>query len=133
MKGTIILRNPIKINGKKVETLKYDTEKITSDDFFDACTRAGSGSANPFAGTTFIEKDHKTHLYLGFYAVVNANKDVTIEDMLRITGFDLIQFTNIGALFTVGLDRQPEETSEETSEPTAEDSQSAPTKSEGGE
>ncbi len=129
MKGTIVLRNPIKINGKKVEKLKYDTEKITPDDFFDSCTRATSG-AGLMSGTTFIERDHKTHLYFGMYSVVEENKEVTIEDMLRITGYDVIQLTNIGAFFTLGLERRPGETSDETSEHTAEDSQSAPTKSE---
>ena len=129
MKGTITLRNPIKVDGKKVDSLSYDTEKITMDDYFEACDKAAGKGGSPFEGETFIEKDHKVHLYLGFYAVVEENKGITIEDMTRIKGFDLIQFTNIGTLFTLGLEGQKEETSEGTSEPTQEDSPSPRTKS----
>ncbi len=129
MKGKVILRNPIKIDGKEVKELAYDAEKITMDDFFDACDKASKGIASPVSGNTFIEHDHKTHVYLGFYAVVKENDGIAIEDMERIRGFDIIQFTNIGTLFTLGLEGQKEETSEGTSEPTPEDSQSPRTRS----
>lgn len=122
MKGEIPLRNPIKINGKKVSKLTYDTEKISIDDVLDAY-------AHSKERTYAVEQDHGVSLYLGFYAVIKENKEIDIEDLKRLVGFDLIQLTNIGSLFSIGWVGPKADSSEETSEPTADDSQSAPTKS----
>ena len=122
MKGKITLRNPIKIDGKKVKEITYDTEKITIDDYLAAIERGGRTGLS-------IETDYGAHLQLGFAAVVGANPDIAVEDLQRITGYDLIQFTDVGMLFTRGREDQMVKPSEETSEPTQDDTPSALMKS----
>lgn len=123
MKGTIILRNPIKIDGKKVKEITYDTEKITIEDYLAAMEKGDKQSVT-------AHTDKGAQLYLGFYAAIEENPKIDIGDLQRVTGYDLIQFSDIGFLFTVGREAPQDDQSEETSEPTPEDSQSAPTKSE---
>ena len=123
-KKEITLRYPIKINGKTVSKLTYNFEKITIDDLQDAFAHANG------TNDRFVEQDHGVALYLGFYAVIEENKEIDIEDLKRLKGYDLIQLTNLGTLFTIGWEGQTDDSSEETSEPTADASLSAPTKSE---
>lgn len=122
MKGTIVLRNPIKINGKKVKEITFDTEKITLDDYMAAVEK---GDKTNFS----VHSDKGAQLYFGFYAAIKENPSIDITDLQRVTGYDLMQFLDVGFLFTVGREDQMEEPSEETSETTQEDSAQAPQKS----
>lgn len=123
MKGTVTLRNPIKVDGNTLKELTYDFEKITIDDFMDASARSRDKDSR------FVEDDKGMQLYLAFYAVNKENPGIAIEDLGRLNGFDLIQLANLGGLFTRGWEGQAEEPSEETSEPTAGASRSARMKS----
>lgn len=118
MKGTIKLRNAIKINGKSVKELSYDTDQITSEMYLQAIGKAVT-KGNGMTGSA-LQVDAGAQLMLGMYAVVANNPEYDIADIERATGSDLIQFVTIGRDFTLGREDQTEAPSEERSETTPE-------------
>jgi hypothetical protein len=118
MKGTIKLRNSIKINGKSVKELSYDTDQITSEMYLQAIGKAVT-KGNGMTGSA-LQVDAGAQLMLGMYAVVADNPEYDIADIERATGSDLIQFVTIGRDFTLGREDQTEAPSEEPSETTPE-------------
>lgn len=118
MKGTIKLRNSIKINGKSVKELSYDTDQITSEMYLQAIGKAVT-KGNGMTGSA-LQVDAGAQLMLGMYAVVADNPEYDIADIERATGSDLIQFVTIGRDFTLGREDQTEAPSEERSETTPE-------------
>ena len=71
MNGTIELQNPIKINGKDVKKMTYDTNEITPELFAEAEAKkqaAGRASANRSGA---MELDYALHLYLGIAAALD--------------------------------------------------------------
>lgn len=93
--NTIKLQNPIKINGKEVTALTYDTSRITVAQFCEAEKhKTASGAIGQVA-----EIDHAFHLYLAFMAVVATNPDIDVKDLERLRGFDVMQLMKVGQNF----------------------------------
>ena len=106
MKGEITLRRPMTLGERKRETLRYDTDKITLDQFEAAQRRSGAKV------DSMIEMDYTFHAQIGIAAVCAAEEGVIPEDVANsLSGFDIMQLAKIGRDFTLG-------TSDEGSEDT---------------
>ena len=117
MKGTIDLMNPIKINGKNVKKLSYDTDEITPELFAEAESRkqkAGKSSNGNLSGA--MELDYSLHLYMGIASVIAINEDYTFDDVERVKGRDIMSLSRVGRNFIFNTEESPEESSEEQSE-----------------
>lgn len=107
MINTLILDNPIQINGKIVKELTYDANEITALHFAEAdahrqistSARIGKGKVgiNPTA-----ELDYTFHLYLGIMAVIAVNPEYDVSDLERVKGDDVRQLMGIGRFFISG-------------------------------
>lgn len=121
LKGTIVLRNPITINGKTVKELTYDANEITSAMFAEADARkmlaSGAKSGN-LSGA--VELDYGLHLYLGFAAIIAVNPEIDFTDLERIKGPDVMQVMKIGRNFIISSAASEEDSSDEQSEITPE-------------
>ena len=121
LKGTIVLRNPITINGKTVKELTYDANEITSAMFAEADARkmvaSGAKSGN-LSGA--VELDYGLHLYLGFAAIIAVNPGIDFTDLERIKGPDVMQVMKVGRNFIISSAASEEDSSDEQSEITPE-------------
>lgn len=104
-KGTITLKNPIRIDGKDVKEFTYDTEAISVLQFTEACRKASAGST----ATQVRENDTALHAYLGMMAITAANPKIDISDLERVTGYDTVVLANLGRLFILGRLEEPSE------------------------
>ena len=120
MKGTLKLNNPIKIDGKNVKELKYDSNEISATLFIEAESKKmhASGTGGNLAGA--IEIDYSTHMYLGFASIIAVNPDYTFEDLERVHGRDLMEVLAIGRNFIMPSDDSDQDSSDEQSETTQE-------------
>lgn len=130
-KKTLKLQNPITINGKQVTELTYDPTEITALQFSEACSRSAAIEKSKTFAFRLKENDYSLHLYLGMMAVIAVNPDIDISDLERIRGFDTLELTDIGMLFTLRRLEAPSEenNSVEQSENTPEPSIQASEKS----
>ena len=114
MKGTIELKKAIMIDGKEVNSLTYDTEKITIESYLKALSHATQKSGG-ITGVN-IKLDAGAHLVLGMYAVIAENPQYDITDIERVSGSDIIQLVDVGMAFTIGREVSTTEPSEKQSE-----------------
>lgn len=115
MKGKIELKKAIMIDGNEVNTLTYDTDKISVESYLKALSRATQKSGG-ITGVN-IKLDAGAHLVLGMYAVLAENPQYDITDIERVTGYDIIQLVDIGMAFIIGREEQTTEPSEKQSDP----------------
>lgn len=107
MKNTLILDNPISVNGKMVSELTYDMNEITALHFAEAdahkmlatSSRITKGKVGLNASA---ELDYTFHLYLGMMAVIAVNPDIDVSDLERVKGDDVRQLMGIGRFFMSG-------------------------------
>ena len=127
-KNTLVLDNPITINGQVVKELTYDPQEITADLFNIACAKSSSLQKTQSVTLKLKENDHALHMYLGMMAIIAVNPGIDVTDLERIKGFDVLSLTNIGAFFTLRREAavSEESSSEEQSENTANTSTQAP-------
>lgn len=100
MKKTVKLDFPIKINGKDVAEMTYDASKISVEQFLQASMKSADMSKSQSFNFKLKENDYALHMYLGFMAVIAVNPDISLEDMERVSGADVLKFADIGMLFT---------------------------------
>lgn len=115
MKGKIELKKAIMIDGNEVNTLTYDTDKITVESYLRALSHATQKSGG-ITGVN-IKLDAGAHLVLGIYAVLAENPQYDITDIERVSGYDIIQLVDIGMAFIIGREEQTTEPSEKQSDP----------------
>lgn len=108
MKGTLILQNPIKVNGKSVGALTYDTNEITAQMFAeaDAAKMKASGSTGGNRAGA-VELDYGLHLYLGFMAIKAVNPEYDLADLERIKGYDVMEVMRAGRNFITFRSEEP--------------------------
>lgn len=133
MKNTLVLENPIMIDGKQVRELTYDALAISADLFLAACSKSAAIDKTKTINIKLRENDYALHMYLGMAAVVAANPQIAMDDLERCSGYDLLSLADIGMLFTLrrleGI--SGENNSDEPSETTPALSTQASGKSEG--
>lgn len=118
-KEELRLMTPIKVNGKEIQKLTYDTDKITAEMFCEAAVEAEKAAAGKGVGTV-MEIDSILHLHLGFMAITAINREVDTSDLMRITGPDIVNIVRIGRNFiTKSAAPSADENSGERSEVTA--------------
>lgn len=119
---TLKLKNPIKIDGKEVTEVTYDSNEI--DGILFATAESKRKTAAGMKNTTITpaaEFDFGLHLYLGFAAIVAVNPSYDFSDVERIKGHDLVEVMAIGRNFMLASDQeQPENDSDEPTETTPE-------------
>lgn len=120
MNRTIKLETPIKINGKIYEEFEYNPLKITATQFSEACARSSAMNKSRTLSINFKQTDTALHLYLGMMSIIAVNPDIDITDLERIEGYDVLELTDIGMLFTYRRWAEPskENNSAEPSEST---------------
>ena len=120
-KNTLILENPILINGKMVSELTYDPQEITAAQFSTACAKSAALDKSKAITLKVKENDYALHLYLGMMAIIAVNTEIDVTDLERVKGFDVLSLTNIGTFFTLRKQAVPSEdtSSDEPSENTA--------------
>lgn len=130
-KNTLVLDNPIKVNGQEVKEFTYDAQEITAEQFSIACAKSSALDKTRSVSLKLKENDHALHLYLGMMAIIAVNPGVDVTDLERIKGFDVLSLTNIGAFFTLRREAavSEENSSDERSENTANTSTQASEKS----
>lgn len=116
-KNTLILDNPIKINGKDVTEFQYDAQAITVDLFSAACAHAASATKSNIPTMKVKETDYTLHLYLGMAAIIAVNPGVDFSDLARIHGFDILDLTNIGTFFIIRKQAEPSEATNSDEQP----------------
>lgn len=122
MNRTLELNNPILINNKEYTEFEYNPLKITAAMFSEACARSSAMSkSRPTVSFNLKQTDTALHLYLGMMAVIAVNPEIDIADLERIEGYDVLELSDIGMLFTFRRWEAPSEanSSEEPSENTA--------------
>lgn len=122
MKGTLKLKNPIKINGKDVTEVTYDNNEIDGILFTTAESKkkAAAGMKNTTISPA-AEFDFGLHLYLGYAAIIAVNPTYDFSDMERIKGKDTVEVMGIGRNFMLASEEEPTENdSEEHTETTPE-------------
>ena len=101
MSKTLVLTNPITIDGKQVKELTYDPMKITVDNFLDAAALAASSERSTRVSVKALANDWSMHLYLGFFAIIAENPSIDVADLKRMSGYDVLAVADIGWLFTL--------------------------------
>ncbi len=131
--GTLTLKNPIKIDGKEVNEVTYNSNEINGILFATAegKKKAAAGMKNTSI-TPAIEFDFSFHLYLGFAAIVAVNPSYDFSDVERIKGRDVVEVMEIGRNFIFTSEQvQPESGSGEPTGTTPESTtQARPTSKE---
>ena len=105
--GTLLLKNPIKIDGKEVTAVTYDSNEI--DGILFATAEAKKKAAAGMKNTTIApaaEFDFGLHLYLGFAAIIAANPSYDFSDVERIKGRDTVKVMAIGRNFMLASDQE---------------------------
>lgn len=119
--GKITLSKPVLINGVEVKEMTYDTDEISGALYAQAESakmKASCSKGGNLAGA--VELDYSLHLYIGFAAVIAVNPAYTFEDMERIKGRSLREFTRIGRGFFIASGDSEADSSDEQSETTPE-------------
>lgn len=125
---TLTLRNPIKIDGKEVTEVTYDTNEIDGVLFATAeAKRKSAAGIKDMAISPAAEFDFSLHLYMGFAAIVAVNPAYSFEDVARIKGHDTVEVMKIGRNFILASGKeQPESDSEKPTETTPASTTQAP-------
>lgn len=119
--GKITLSKPVLINGVEVKEMTYDTDEISGALYAqaeNAKMKASGSKGGNLAGA--VELDYSLHLYIGFAAVIAVNPAYTFEDMERIKGKSLREFSRIGRGFFIVSGNSEADSSDEQSETTPE-------------
>ena len=127
-KNTLVLDNPILINGETVKELTYDHTEITVGLFTAASAKASAAEKSKTLTMNVKETDYTLHLYLGMAAIIAINPEIDFNDLERIKGYDVLDLTNIGSLFIFRKSAEPSEQSNvvSSSDDTASSSTQAP-------
>ena len=125
MKKELVLRNPIMLNGKKTSKLTYDTSAITITLFSEAEKLSIGDNATSSHNSFAPQTDYTFQFYIGCAAIVAANPSVDFQDLALLRGYDIMEVSNIGKVFTWGLTDAEAKTLESSIETTPEPSSQA--------
>ena len=117
MKTTIKLKNPIKVDGKEVKELPFDTDVFTLEEL----QRANKKIAKLKEITYVMELDPDYQFIVASLIVEKTSKnEISSEDLSRLKGTDLFTLTREGRNFLLESDEEVQENTEKQSEPTVE-------------
>lgn len=91
---TITFSQPLKFKGGAKKKLKYDFDSITTEQFNSAYDSGG------FATNKVMELNDAFHLFLGIYAIINANTNIKFDELKgQLTGKNLLAVVTLGRNF----------------------------------
>ena len=96
METVLVLKNPIKINGEEVKSIKYDFDNLTLKDMSEAEKRM---LENGQITMTLEEMNYSWHSFLFAAAAVKANPETDSLDYMRIKGVDALRAKKISRNF----------------------------------
>ena len=108
-KGALKLKNPIKIDGKDVAEVTYDSNEINGLLFATAEAKRKSAAGMNAGIAIAAEFDFGLHLYMGFAAIVAANPRYDFSDVERIKGRDVVEVMAIGRNFMFASEKEQQE------------------------
>lgn len=109
----IKLSNPIKVDGKEIKEIPFDTSVFEADDL----ERANKMVMKINDGGTVQETDYNYHFIIAKIIVEKSSEGkISVEDLQRIKGRDLFTLQGKGRDFLLGLDTPDQETSEGASD-----------------
>ena len=109
----ITLKNPIKVDGKEVKELSFDTDLFSIEDL----ERANKKLAKLNKNAMFVqETDPDYHFILACVIAEKTSANISAEDLRRLKGSDLIQLQRLGRDFLLESVTQQQETSDVESE-----------------
>jgi hypothetical protein len=119
----IKLVNPIKINGKEVKELPFDTQAFGVKEL----ERANKMSAAANQGVAVVqETDYNYHMTIAKVIVESSSQgEIAVEDLDRLRGVDLFNLQQEGRNFLLGMGGQKTETLDAQSEITADSTEVA--------
>lgn len=128
--NTLKLKNPIKIDGKDVSELTYDSNEIDGLLFAEAEASRKDAAGKRMSAAPVVEVDFSLHLYMGYAAIIAANRNYAFSDLERIKGTDVLDVMKIGRNFIMKSETEQQESdSDEPSETTQESTIPAPANS----
>jgi hypothetical protein len=117
MQTTIKLKNPIKVDGKEVKELPFNTDVFTLEEL----QRANKKVAKLKEITYVMELDPDYQFIVASLIVEKTSKNkISSEDLSRLKGTDLFALTREGRNFLLESDEEVQENTVEQSEPIAE-------------
>jgi hypothetical protein len=115
---TIKLVNPIKVNGKDVKELPFDTSTYGMAEHKRANKIAAEQNMGVYVPAQ--ENDYNYHLAIAQIIIEKtSNGEISIEDLSRVTGTDLFRLQGEGRNFLFESVQQSQESSDAPSETTA--------------
>ncbi len=122
MKATIKIKNPIKVDGKTVKELPFDTETFSLEEL----ERANKLLAKMGKGMSVMETDYDYHLIIARIIVEKSSGGkIAYEDLSRIKGSDLFALQRAGRDFLLESVAEAPDSTDGQSEATAESTQEA--------
>lgn len=97
--GTLKLKNPIRIDGKDVSELTYDSNEINGVLFATAECKKKTAEGKSISISPSAEFDFSLHIYMGYAAIIAVNPDYDFSDLERIKGRDTVEVMEIGRNF----------------------------------
>ena len=117
MQTTINLKNPIKIDGKMVKELPFDTDVFTLEEM----QRANKRLAKLKEVSYVVEVDPDYQFIVASLIVEKTSKNkISREDLSRLKGADLFALLREGRNFLLESDEEVQENTVEQSEPIVE-------------
>lgn len=110
VQGTLKLANPIKIDGKDITEVTYDSNEIDGVLFATAesVRKMSAGMKNTTISLS-AEFDFGLHLYMGFAAIIAVNPGYDFKDVERIKGRDVVKVMSIGRNFMLASEKESQE------------------------
>jgi hypothetical protein len=116
MKTTIKLKNPIKVDGKEVKELPFDTDVFGMDEL-DRANKKYARTGN----TGVMEVDFAYHSIVARIVIEKSSKGkISYEDLSRLSGADTFILQRAGRDFLLESAEGLQESTEVQSEPTVE-------------
>lgn len=122
---TLKLIQPLKVNGIERKELTYDIYALTVEDYANAENTKVKMLSEGSLGSGFVQTDFTLQICLGMQAIAKVNNDISIDDLKRISGYDVVSLGSIGQRFFMKpaesesniSEKQPEVTQESSTAP----------------
>lgn len=96
----LVLKKPLKVNGEELKELPFDFEELTAKDLH----KISKDLKSRGIPVTVLALDYEYQLSTFAEAVKKANRDVTMNDILRLSAHDAMKATGLARSFLLAAD-----------------------------
>ncbi|RPF41914.1 tail assembly chaperone E/41/14-like protein [Hydrogenoanaerobacterium saccharovorans] len=96
----LALKKPLKVNGEELKELPFDFEELTAKDLH----KISKDLKNRGIPVTVLALDYEYQLSTFAEAVKKVNRDVTMNDILRLSAHDAMKATGLARSFLLAAD-----------------------------